>query len=68
LVDAEKGLIRVAAMFKTFNENRFDEKTDKDSRAKFQELLDRNIHEITIEHTLKNKAGTRAPSNIRRID
>jgi hypothetical protein len=66
--DAEKGLIRVKAMFKTMMENRFDEKVDKDSPAKFQELLDRNIHEITIEHTNKNKSGTRAPSNIRRID
>ena len=66
--DAEKALIRVKAMFKTLVENRFDDKVDKDSPAKFEALLNKNIQDFTVENANKNKSGSRTFQNIKRIE
>ncbi len=66
--DAEAGLLRVKAMFKTLVENRFDDKVDKDSPAKFEAALQKNLREVAADHANKNKSGTSTFKNIKPLD
>ncbi len=66
--DAEAGLLRVKAMFKTLVENRFDDKVDKDSPAKFEAALQKNLREVAADHANKNRSGTSTFKNIKPLD
>jgi len=66
--DAQKALIRIAAMTKTIVENGMSEKATPETIAKFNAALKKNEEDIGIEYANKNKTGPRTFKNIKVIE